>query len=494
MAGLPKQLIAKGDSLRAERCAGMAPALRKRLAGSSESRRDREDIMTDAACAGTLPATSQDNASTTARRIKSIFGGSVGNLVEWYDWYAYSAFALYFAKTFFPAGNPTAQLLNTAAVFALGFIMRPIGGWVMGVYADRYGRRAALSLSVLLMCAGSLVIALTPSYALIGIWAPALLVLARLGQGISLGGEYGASATYLSEVATSESRGFYSSFQYVTLIMGQLTALAVLLVLQFFLLSSAQLDAWGWRIPFVIGALCALVAFWLRRSMVESEQFEQARDHTRQRPSMFGQIQALAQHPRAVAIVVGLTMGGTVAFYTYTIYMQKFLVNTVGLSKDQSTLISAASLFLFMCLQPVFGALSDRIGRRPLLISFGVLGTLLTVPLLTELSTTRDPLLAFGLIMAALLIVSGYTSINAVVKAELFPTEIRATGVALPYAVAVSVFGGTAEYIALYFKSIGHEPWFYWYVSGCIACSLLVYLVMPDTKATSLIDRDDTAR
>lgn len=447
--------------------------------------------MTDAACAGPLPATSDRNA-TVARRIKSIFGGSVGNLVEWYDWYAYSAFALYFAKAFFPAGDATAQLLNTAAVFALGFIMRPVGGWIMGVYADRFGRRAALSLSVLLMCAGSLIIALTPSYATIGLWAPALLVVARLGQGISLGGEYGASATYLSEVATSKSRGFYSSFQYVTLIMGQLTALAVLLVLQFFLLSPAQIDAWGWRIPFAIGALCAVVAFWLRRSMVESEQFERSRAQAKERAGMFTHVRALAQHPRAVAIVVGLTMGGTVAFYTYTIYMQKFLVNTVGLSKDQSTLISAASLFIFMCLQPVFGAVSDRIGRRPLLIGFGILGTLLTVPLLSALSTTRDPLIAFGLIMAALVIVSGYTSINAVVKAELFPTEIRATGVALPYAVAVSVFGGTAEYIALYFKSIGHEPWFYWYVAGCIACSLLVYLVMPDTKTVSLIDRDAT--
>ena len=424
-------------------------------------------------------------------RLKSIFGGSVGNLVEWYDWYAYSAFSLYFAKSFFPKGDPTAELLNAAAIFALGFIMRPIGGWLMGVYADAYGRRAALSLSVLLMCSGSLVIALTPSYAMIGIWAPALLVLARLVQGISLGGEYGASATYLSEVATKESRGFYSSFQYVTLIMGQLTALAVLLVLQFFLLTSAQLEAWGWRIPFLIGALCAVVAFWLRRNMVESDQFEALREKKGTRPSLLSHLKALSAHPRAVMVVVGLTMGGTVAFYTYTIYMQKFLVNTVGLTKDQSTLISAAALFLFMSMQPVFGALSDRIGRRPLLISFGVLGVLCTVPLLTTLSTTKSSLMAFSLIMAALVIVSGYTSINAVVKAELFPAEVRALGVALPYAITVSLFGGTAEYIALYFKSAGVESYYYWYVTFCIGCSLLVYLLMPDTRKASLIDQDE---
>lgn len=445
-----------------------------------------------AATAADTPATKTTPADVSvATRLKSIFGGSVGNLVEWYDWYAYSAFALYFAKSFFPAGDATAQLLNAAGVFAIGFIMRPIGGWLMGVYADHFGRRAALSLSVLLMCAGSLIIALTPSYATIGIWAPALLVFARLVQGISLGGEYGASATYLSEVATKNSRGFYSSFQYVTLIMGQLTALAVLLVLQFWLLDTHQLESWGWRIPFVIGALCAVVALWLRRSMVESAHFEAAREaRATSKPSMISHIKGLARHPRAVAMVVGLTLGGTVAFYTYTIYMQKFLVNTVGLTKDQSTLISAAALFLFMCLQPLFGALSDRIGRRPLLIAFGVMGTLCTVPLLTALSGTKDPITAFLLLMGGLVIVSGYTSINAVVKAELFPAEIRALGVALPYAVTVSLFGGTAEYIALYFKSIGSESLFYWYVTGCIALSLLVYIIGPDTRKTSLIDRE----
>jgi MHS family alpha-ketoglutarate permease-like MFS transporter len=425
----------------------------------------------------------------TAHRIRCVFGGSVGNLVEWYDWYAYSAFAIYFAKSFFPAGDATAQLLQTAGVFALGFIMRPIGGWLMGVYADFFGRRAALSLSVLLMCAGSLVIAVTPSYATIGVWAPVLLLVARLIQGVSLGGEYGASATYLAEVATPDSRGFYSSFQYVTLIMGQLVALGVLLLLQFVLLTPGQLEAWGWRIPFVIGALCAVVAFWLRRNMHESEHFEKAAA-TKKKTSMFGHLKALAAHPRAVLVVVGLTMGGTVAFYTYTIYMQKFLVNTVGLAKTESTLISAASLFLFMCLQPVFGALSDRIGRRPLLLTFGVLGSLGTVPLLNALSTTHDPYVALAIIMVALIIVSGYTSINAVVKAELFPAEIRALGVALPYAVTVSVFGGTAEYIALYLKSIGFESGFYWYVAGCILASLLVYITMPDTRKTSLIDRE----
>lgn len=418
----------------------------------------------------------------TRRRIKAIFGGSVGNLVEWYDWYAYAAFSLYFAKAFFPAGDQTAQLLNTAAIFAVGFLVRPIGGWLLGRYADRRGRKAALTFSVLLMCTGSLIIAITPTYATIGVAAPVLLLLARLLQGFSVGGEYGTSATYLSETATREHRGFYSSFQYVTLIMGQLLAISVLLLLQSVFLTTEQLEAWGWRIPFFIGALCAVVAFWLRRNLEETEAFTSTEGRKEA-----GGIRLLLQYPREILIVIGLTMGGTLAFYTYTTYMQKFLVNTVGLTKLHSTLISASSLFVYMLLQPLIGAFSDKVGRRPILIAFGVLGTLCTVPLLTQLSKTTDPLIAFALIMMALVIVSGYTAINAVVKAELFPAEIRAVGVGLPYALAVSVFGGTAEYVALKFKALGHESYFYWYVTACIACSLLVYTFMRETRQTSRI-------
>ena len=420
---------------------------------------------------------------TTASRVKSIFSGSVGNMVEWYDWYVYAAFSLYFAQVFFPKDSLNAQLLNTAAIFAVGFLMRPIGGWLMGLYADRKGRKAALMASVLLMCFGSLVIALTPGYETIGIWAPVLLVFARLMQGLSVGGEYGTSATYLSEMATKERRGFFSSFQYVTLISGQLIALAVLIVLQQ-TLTEEQLLSWGWRVPFVIGALCAVVALWLRRGMEETDSFTQKKE------TKESTMRTLLRHPKELLTVVGLTMGGTLAFYTYTTYMQKYLVNTVGFSKADSTAISAATLFLFMCLQPFVGALSDKIGRRPILIAFGVLGTVCTVPILTTLHTIQTWWGAFFLIMAALIIVSGYTSINAVVKAELFPTEIRALGVGLPYALTVSIFGGTAELIALWFKQIGMETGYYWYVTACIACSLLVYVFMKDTQKHSRIETD----
>jgi MHS family alpha-ketoglutarate permease-like MFS transporter len=430
-------------------------------------------------------------ARPEARRLKSIFGGSVGNLVEWYDWYVYSAFALYFAKSFFPPASQTAQLLNTAAVFALGFLMRPVGGWLMGRYADRHGRRTALSLSVLLMCAGSLLIAVTPSYATIGVAAPLLLVVARLLQGLSVGGEYGASATYLSEMAGRRLRGFYSSFQYVTLIGGQLIALGVLLVLQREL-PTAALERWGWRIPFAIGGALAVAALWLRRGLDETASFEAARAERATSAGIAPRmpVRELLRYPRQIATVVGLTAGGTVAFYTFTTYAQKFLVNTAGFSKAAATQVSALTLLLFMLVQPLVGYLSDRVGRRPVLITFGVLGTLGTVPLLTALGAARTESSAFALLMTALLAVSGYTAINAVVKAELFPTRIRALGVGLPYAVAVSVFGGTAEYLALWAKSVGHERWYYWYVTACIAASLVVYATMPETKAMSEIVDD----
>ncbi len=421
------------------------------------------------------------------QRLKAILGGSIGNLVEWYDWYAYSAFALYFSSSFFPEGDATAQLLNTAGVFALGFLMRPIGGWMFGRIADRVGRKRSMTLSVLLMSFGSLLIALTPTYALIGILAPILLLVARLLQGLSVGGEYGVSATYLSEMASKDWRGFYSSFQYVTLIGGQLIALGIQIILQKLLLTETQLHDWGWRIPFVIGAILSVIALYLRKSLRETVAFESRNAIREDRKGTLGE---LMRYPKAVLTVVGLTLGGTLAFYTYTTYMQKFLVNTVRLSKESSTMISFCSLLIFAALQPLFGALSDRIGRRPLLIGFGILGTLFTVPLLTALSRTSSQWGAFGLLLAALIIVSGYTSINAVVKAELFPAEVRALGVGLPYALTVAIFGGSAEYLALWFKHRGHEQTFFWYITACILMSLLVYLFMKDTRQTSRITEE----
>ena len=364
--------------------------------------------------------------------------------------------------------------------------MRPIGAWLMGIYADHKGRKAGLTLSVSLMCIGSLMIAVVPGHASIGWLAPAILVAARMLQGLSVGGEYGASATYLSEMAGAERRGFFSSFQYVTLISGQLVALAVQLVLQA-VLTREQLYAWGWRIPFAIGALLAVIVFYIRRRLAETQSFENARAADKPKSSS---LNLFRDHPKEALLVMALTAGGTLAFYAYTTYMQKFLVNTAHLPETSVSWIMAAALLLFVCLQPLAGHISDRVGRKPLMVGFGIAGVLLSVPIFMLLERVQDPVIAFLLVFAALLIVTGYTSINAVVKAELFPAHIRALGVALPYALANTLFGGTAEYAALWSKGRGIESAFYWYVTALIGLSLIVYLTMRDTWRHSLIAED----
>jgi len=420
-------------------------------------------------------------------RLRNIVGGSAGNLVEWFDWYVYSAFTLYFASSFFPKGDSTAQLLSSAAVFAVGFVMRPIGAWVMGIYADRHGRKAGLTLSVTLMCLGSLMIACSPTYAQAGVLAPTVLVLARMIQGLSVGGEYGASATYLSEMAGKARRGFWSSFQYVTLIAGQLLALALLVGLQA-VLGEDALEAWGWRIAFAVGAVLAVVVYFIRRKLTETQSFENVKV-AGDKPKSSG-ANLFRDHPKEALLVIALTAGGTLAFYAYTTYMQKFLANSAGFDRPTASRIMTVALAIFMLMQPLAGALSDRVGRRPIMIFFGLCGALFTYPLFTAIETTRDPMTAFALVMASLVILTGYTSINAVVKAELFPSHIRALGVALPFAIANTIFGGTAEYIALWLKDAGHERWFYGYVSAVILVSLTTYVMMRETKVTSLIEED----
>ncbi len=420
----------------------------------------------------------------TAHHFKAVIGGSIGNLVEWYDWYVYSVFSLYFAGTFFPKDNETAQLLNTAGIFAIGFLMRPVGGWLMGTYADRKGRKAALTLSVLLMSAGSLMITLVPGYQYIGIAAPLILVLARMLQGLSIGGEYGTAATYLSEIAPPKLRGFYSSFQYVTSIMGQLIALGILMLLQRWLLTPQQLSSWGWRIPFALGAVLALSAIYLRRNLSETASFTNEKITLERR----GTFKELLKYKREVGTIIGFTIGLTVSFYTFTTYIQKFLVNTAGFSKKDSTLITLIALFVFMIAQPAAGLLGDYVGRKKIMIIYGVLASVTTIPIMALLGTTHQIWLSALLIIVVLLILSLSTSISAIIKAELFPVNVRSLGVSFPYALAVAFFGGTAEYIALLFKNIGHANYFYWYLTGCIIISLIVSIRMRDTAKHSKME------
>ena len=407
--------------------------------------------------------------SDTRRPVMAIVGASSGNLVEWFDFYVYSFCSLYFAHIFFPSGNTTTQLLQTAGVFAAGFLMRPIGGWLFGRIADRRGRKVSMLISVCMMCFGSLVIACLPGYSVIGTWAPALLLLARLFQGLSVGGEYGTSATYMSEIAVEGRKGFYASFQYVTLIGGQLLAVLVVVILQN-ILSSEDLHAWGWRIPFAMGAVLAVVALWLRRQLDETSQKE-----TRTLKEA-GSLKGLWRNRKAFVMVLGFTAAGSLSFYTFTTYMQKYLVNTAGMSANLASVIMTAALFVYMLVQPLFGMLSDKVGRRTSMLCFGAFATLFTVPILTALQSVSSPYLAFALVMCALLITSFYTSISGILKAEMFPAQVRALGVGLSYAVANALFGGSAEYVALSLKSAGIETAFFWYVTVMAALAFLVSL------------------
>src|ERR1700733_4073551 len=424
----------------------------------------------------TIAAAPGITGADRGRRIWAIFGSSSGNLVEWYDFYAYAFTALYFAPSFFPKGDQTTQLLQTGAVFAIGFLMRPIGGYVFGFIADKYGRKNSMMISVLMMCAGSLAIAVMPTYATIGTAAPVLLLLARMLQGLSVGGEYGTSATYMSEVALPGKRGFYASFQYVTLIGGQLLASLLILFIQLSI-TDGELRAWGWRIPFFIGAILAVVALFLRSSLTETSSAE---DRARKEAGSLREI--FKNHLRAFLIVLGYTAGGSLIFYTFTTYMQKYLINTAHMNDRTANVVMTAVLCTYMVIQPPFGAFSDRFGRKTSMLLFGGLATVFTVPLMYAIGDVQNPYAAYVLIVLALFIVSFYTSISGLVKAEMFPPEIRAMSVGLAYAIANAVFGGSAEYVALLFKDTGNESNFFWYVTFMCAIALVASIVMPNPK------------
>ncbi|MBC3502589.1 MFS transporter [Pseudomonas sp. SWRI59] len=420
---------------------------------------------------------------TRKERTTAIVGVCSGNLVEWFDFFIYAYTSIYFASLFFPKGDQTSQLLATAGIFAVGFFMRPLGGWIFGYIADTRGRKISMIISVFMMCGGSLMIAVMPTYEMVGVAAPILLVIARLMQGLSVGAEYGTGATYISEVSRAGRRSFYGSFQYLTIIAGQLLALLTVAVLQQ-VLSEQDLKAWGWRIPFFIGALASVVVVYLRRTMRET-----ATEQDMKRKES-GSIKALMQHKRAVLLTFTLTIGCSLYFYTFTAYMQKFLVVSVGIPAPTVSLLMAAALVIFMIAQPLFGLLADRIGVRTNMIIFGTLATFLVIPLLTAIKSTQDPYVAFSLVVAGLLIAAFYTPVTGVLKADLYPGTVRALGVGLPYAVGAAMFGGSAEYVALTFRASGIEEYFYVYVSVIGAITLISALLMPDLGKHGYLDGD----
>lgn len=422
---------------------------------------------------------------TNKTRVRAILGACSGNLVEWYDFFIYAYTSIYFASLFFPAGDQNSQLLATAGIFAVGFFMRPLGGWIFGYIADTRGRKISMIISIFMMCGGSLMIAIMPTYESIGVAAPILLVIARLMQGLSVGAEYGTGATYISEMSTAGRRSFFGSFQYSTIIAGQLLALLTVAVLQHVLLPE-ELKAWGWRIPFLIGAISAIVVVFLRRSMTETASVKEMKSKEA------GSIRALLKHKRAVILTVAITMGCSLYYYTFTSYMQKYLVLSVGMDAGTVSFIMTSALVCFMICQPFFGMLADRIGVKKSMMIFGGLATLLVVPILTTLKTVSSPYAAFALVMSGLLVAAFYTPVTGVLKADLYPASVRALGVGLPYAIGNALCGGTAEYVALMLKSMGIESYFFYYVAALVCVTFIASLLMPDLRKHGYLDGTGT--
>ncbi|HBK45155.1 MAG TPA: alpha-ketoglutarate transporter, partial [Xanthomonadaceae bacterium] len=424
------------------------------------------------------------------RSISNTLKGSAGNLVEWYDVYVYSVFASYFESHFFSKEDKNATLYIWA-IFAVTFLMRPIGAWYFGRFADRYGRRLALTVSVSMMAACSFIIAVTPTVATIGAAAAVILVFARLLQGFATGGEYGTSATYMSEAAIPGRRGFLSSFHYVTLVGGHVLAQAVLLLMLHFF-DKPQVSEWGWRVAFGLGGVGALVVFWLRRSMDESLTSESIAEAKKGGARASGSLRELFVHQwRPLLLCFLVTAGGTIAFYTYSVTGPK-MIQTAFAGDDvmAGTIINLVALTVLMLMQPVGGWLSDMIGRKTLLVFFGIGGVLYTWFLVLRLPQQTDWLAAFAILTIGFVILTGYTSINAVVKAELFPTHVRALGVGLGYALANSAFGGTAPLLYQASLKTGHVTTFVWYATAVIAVSLVVYIFFLTNKGSNWLDHE----
>ncbi|QUH01018.1 MFS transporter [Saccharopolyspora erythraea] len=410
--------------------------------------------------------------------MRKLVAASIGNAIEWYDWTVYTAFSVYFAAAFFPG---ELALINTLATFALAFFFRPLGGWLLGRFADLRGRKPAMLLTIGLMAGGSLIIGLLPSFHVIGWAAPILLVLARIGQGVSLGGEVSNASAYLAEIAPPDRRGRYSSFFYIS--TG--TALLVASLLGYLLtsvLTEQQLTEFGWRIPFVLGGVLGLVGMWLRGALEETEQFEvnQPKAKALKNPLLL----TLTEHPKAVGQLIGFSMLSTLCYYTFFSALTPFAVKTRHADATDVFLALSVATVLFVALQYPMGVLSDRYGRKPQLLVWSAATAVLIVPLSTLVRPGLGGLLVVFCVGIGLY--TAMTSIAPAIMSELFPTELRGLGIGAWYNLTVAIFGGTAPLVIQAFAAFDASTLFFWYIATGAAVAFLVILTLPETRGTEL--------
>ncbi|MCU1572556.1 MAG: Transporter [Micrococcaceae bacterium] len=425
----------------------------------------------------------------TARGKKAIIAGSIGNTVEWVDWAVYTTFSSIFAHHFFPAGNAVAALLATLAIFAVGFVMRPVGAAVLGAYADKHGRKKGLVLTIGLMAGASLVIGLIPTFESIGVLAPLILLLARMTQGFSAGGEFGTSSAFLIESAAPQRRAFAGSWQQVSVGAGILIASGLGALITSALPKEA-VDSWGWRAAFIVCALLGVVGLWLRSSVEETDSFTNAKaaseqvaaaTSTKQRGSVWTMFR---HHPKETLRVFGVTIAGTLLYYMWASYMPTYAAVSTGIPLNQALLANFIAILVFLVLLPFAGMLSDRIGRKPTMTAFAGGFLIFAWPAFHFLNGSFGALLIIEIIGIILLL--GYSANCAVIMAEQFPASVRATGIGLPYALAVAIFGGTAPYITTWLTTSGLGGWVWLYCSIAAAIGVVVYLTMPETKGKKL--------
>lgn len=431
----------------------------------------------------TASVTTAPAVRMTDKQRRGVVAGSIGNAVEWVDWAVYASFAPVFSSQFFPKGNPTADLLATLAIFAVGFLMRPIGAAVLGSYADRRGRKAGMTLTITVMAAAALLIAICPTYSTIGVAAPIILLIARLVQGLSAGGEFGTSSAFLIESAQPQRRGFVGSWQQVSVGAGALIASLMGTVLTG-TLSHDALTSWGWRIAFGVAGLLGLVGLWLRTSVEETDAFTELTERdghaTPRRPLR----QMLTQHPGAALRVVGITIPGTLLYYMWVSYMPGYAHTAEGISLNSAFLANTLAIAIFLVMLPLGGKLSDRFGRKPTMLAFAGGFLVLSYPAFQLIGGGFWALLLVELLGVFFLV--GYSANCAAVMAEQFPAEVRTTGIGLPYALAVAIFGGTAPFITTWLATNGHRNEVWLYAAAAALIGVCVYATMPETKSKEI--------